>query len=409
MKSPIKYAAVGSLCVCSISPLFGAPAVVLGDDATLFVNSSVAYEHQSNIVRSPTNEISDSIMVITPGIEVKMGGNGSTLAQFRAGMEFRQHFKEDSLNGEYARLSFGSLYDSGILLIRTYAGYNEFGTNSRFFNDESGEVDLLQAAERSDLTAGVSARYSLSETISLGAGADYMQRDWDDQSMLTGFESLAIPVQVYFAVAPELDAFVGYRYRTVESDGGSSVPSYDDSYIYAGLEGEVFNPLWTARVDVGFQERTYDGSNLDGDSTDGISFSAKLNYAADANRNYYAILGRDYGVSTRNAISYERTRLTLGGDYRVTEMWSTFAGITLSEADYDRDPADLLAAPRKEHVVMGRIGVSYIPNEYVTISGSYQYIDVNLDNAFLDRTPGSEVPNPGYDNTVISVTASLRY
>ena len=186
------------------------------------------------------------------------------------------------------------------------------------------------------------------------------------------------------------------------------IPSYEDSYYFAGIEGEIINPLWSIALDVGMQDREYDGSSADGSSNDGLTFSARLNYAADENRNYYAVIARDFGTSTRNAISYERTRITLGGDYRVTEMWSTFFGVTLAESEYDNDILDPLAAAREEHVMIGKIGVSYIPNEYLTVTGSYQYIDVNLDNSFT--WDGSAiVPNPGYSNNVLMITAAVRY
>jgi hypothetical protein len=406
MNSLIKKTALSGILLGSLPLLNAAPALVLGDDASLFINSSAGLESHSNIARSPTDSRSDTVLVLTPGIEIKIGGEGSSVSQLKLGYEIRQHFEEDDLNGEFARLSFANLYDTGVLVLKSYAGYNQYGTNARDFD---GGVDALTVAERSDLTAGIDGKYAISEQMALGGGIDYVQRDWNDESLLTGFESVAIPVKLFFAVAPELDAFVGYRHRTVKPYDEPAmleglIPSYTDSYFFAGIEGEVINPLWTVALDVGFQERDYDGDfNA---SSDGLTFTARVNYAADVNRNYYAILARDFGTSTNSAVSYERTRLTVGGDYRITEMWTSFFGITLARSDYDRNVLDLTKEGRREHIFMGRVGVNYTPNEYLTISGSYQYIDVNLDYAYL---PNSTMENPGYDNSVLTLTASFRY
>lgn len=422
MNSLINKAALGGILLGLTPLVHAAPSVALGDDASLFFKGAVSLEHQSNILRASSDEQSDTIFIVTPGLELQIGGSGAFYANFDLGYQIRRHFDSSNLDGEYARLNFGSLYDSGMVVVKSYAGYNEFGTSTTVL--EADGADAAGVVEQKNLAAGVSGKYRLTEQMALSAGVDFFQRDWSDYSQsvstsLTGSESLAFPVKLFFAIAPELDAFVGYRYRTVEAYDvpvGETATDYSDNYYFVGVEGELFNPLWTVNLDVGFQEREYDiaGSVLDGTSTDGLTFSGRVNYAADANQNYYVILARDYGESSARAISYERTRLTLGGDYRISEMWSTYFGVTLSESLYEEDPADIFLAKREEHLLIGKIGVNYIPNEYLTIGASYQYIDVNLDNAYTtvwdeDTRSSVTVANPGYDNNVFQVTASVRY
>jgi opacity protein-like surface antigen len=416
MNSLIKKSALGGLLIGALPLIHAAPSIAIGDDVSVFLTGKASVEGQSNIYQSIDNEVSDTVFVLTPGLEVVSGGVGSASWQLSAGYEIRSHSNENDLDTELLRTAFGSLYDTGVVILRTYAGYNEFGTNSQII--DGNDTDNAVVAERSDVTAGASVKYRFTEQMSLGGGIDFLQRDWTDRfgtqpSYLTGSESLSVPVRVFFAVAPELDAFVGYRHRKVSAyDVDPSqlnvVPDYTDSYYYAGIEGQIFNPLWTVNLDVGFQEREYDSQDMavDGRTTDGLTFTARVNYEADVNRSYYAILSRDYGQSTTRAISFERTRFTVGGENRITEMWSAFYGLTLAQSDYDQDPDPRFAGEkaRVEHITSAQAGINYVPNEYVTVSASYQYLDRNNDNAFING-----LPNPGFSNSIWKLSATMRY
>lgn len=405
MNSLIKSAALSGLLFGTLPLANAAPFAALGEDVSIFVDASAGLEHQSNIGRSSNNEESETIFVVSPGLEFRLGGEGSSVAQLKVGYEFRRHFNQDQLNGEYARVNFASLYDTDVLLLKTYFGYNEFGTNSQVI--DGSNLDIIGVADRSDLTAGASFKYRFTEQMSFGAGADFAKRDWDNGYALYGYDSIALPVKLYFAIAPELDAFVGYRHREVDTSSNRNsesytAPNYSDDYFFVGVEGELFSPLITANIDLGFQTRSYEDIQVGDDSNDALTFSARVNYAADVNRSYYAVLARDFGQSANGAVAFERTRYTIGGTYQITEMWSALASVTFASTDYDRDPQSPHAKKRSDDILSGKIGVTWAPNDYLSINGSFNLIDLDSDNS---RVPGYD----GYKNEVVSVTASVRY
>ena len=407
MNSLFFRTAVGGLILGSFAPLHAAPSVAIGESTYLFFDMSAQVESQSNLLRTEEDEVSDTIFVITPGLELKFGGEGSSVAQLKAGYEIRQHIEEGDLNNEFFRLNFASLYDTGVVMAQTYAGYNQYGTNSRFL-DVDGNAGV---SERLDMAAGFNVKYRFSDQLALGGGADFFRRDWDDDTALVGNESFSVPVKLFFAVDEGLDAFVGYRYRDVKSYdvpdeiSGVSIPDYTDNYFFVGLDGQIINPLWSISLDAGFQTREYDYAVMPTNAKedeDGLTFSGRVNYAAEANRSYYALIARDFGESATRNLSYERTRFSVGGDYRITEMWTASLGLTYATTDYstDTERADETGySDRSEDLILAKVGISYVPNEYLTFGASAQMVD----------NDGDGTGGVTFQNNIITLSASLRY
>lgn len=399
MNSFVKNTVLAGLLAPAVISLQAAPSVSLGDDATLFLTVSGGFEHQSNILRQKSNEDSELITIITPGVELQVGTENSAYAEMSLGLQVRMHQDLDELDGEYIRFNSLGYYDTGILLIKGYASANEYGSNSTTFENN---VAVPGLAERSDLAIGASVNYLFSDQISLNGGVDVFHRSFDDASLLAGSDSISIPVRVLYAFDPAVSAFGGYRYRTsspFNAPAGSNLPDTEDHYVFVGVEGEIFNPLWTGSIDAGYQTRDFSDGLLDGESSSTFSYNARLNYAADINMNFYGVLSRDFGQGTGStAISYVRDQISLGGDYLITEMWAANVQLALARTEFEDTPT---SKGRVDNLTSLTLGISYNPNEYLTIRGSYRMNNLNYD--FVD------VAFDEYTNNIFSLIASLRY
>jgi hypothetical protein len=404
MNSLVKQSVLLGLLATAAIPTQAAPSVALGDDATLFLKLSGSVEHQSNILRQEFNEESDTIFVFTPGVELQLGTENSAYAEVNLGVQARVHDDNDELDGEYLRLNALGYYDTGVALFKGYVTGNQYGSNGVAPElVDGGLVEVPAVAERSDYAAGGSVVYGLTDQVSVSGGLDLFRRSFDTASKLSGTESFAIPVKVFYAFDPALSAFAGYRFRdstpydVTPSDVGR-LSDTEDHYFFVGLEGELFNPLWTASIDAGYQTRDYSGGVLNNTESDTFSYTARINYAAATNINLYGTLSSDFGQGvTGSAIAYIRDQLTVGGDYLISEMWSANFAFTLAKTEYEDQDGE---PGRVDNLTSLNLGVAYNPNEYVTIRGSYRINYLNKDFVPTQHE---------YTNNIFSVTASLRY
>jgi hypothetical protein len=407
MKSLKLYPSVTASLLLAGSLTQAAPMVSLGDNVSLFIDSSAGVEHTENIFRTssgqtavnpadpngpriPVEEESDTALIIQPGIEVNFGKQGSAVSVLKLSYRMFQYFDYDNLNTELVKSSFTTRYDSGVYLATGEISYNEFGTSLAASPDNLTSILDPVVTERSETKIGGNLRYRFSDRLSVGGGLSYFGRSYDS-SNLTDLDRFDVPFRVYYNIAPKLDAVVGYRYREVNNDSPTA-PEYADHYFFVGLDGEIFNPLWRIELDLGLTDREWQNSIYDSDEA--FTMRAKLTYNADANRSYFAIISRDYTVSPGNALTYIQDQLLVGMQYRLSEMWSVNAALALSKNDYQN------VADRQEDIVFGQVGASYKPNEYLTVSGTFRYITVE----------GSGSSNAiDYDQQIVSVSAAIRY
>ncbi|MFP4281407.1 MAG: hypothetical protein ACLFU2_02165 [Opitutales bacterium] len=412
MNKLAQISSLSALTLAASTPLFA--AVPMGQDGTLFVDSSAAVEYQSNILRQGDDEQSDTIFVLTPGVEYRLGGVGDTVAEIKAGYELRFHADESDLNAEHARLTAMASHDSGIALYKGYLGYNEFGTNAQEFD---GVVDqqvqfVPGVTEFFVGVAGGEVKYRLSDQTAFSAGADYFVRAYDGDD-LAGNESISFPIKAFFTIAPELEALIGYRFRESTGydlpDSQEIVFDFTDHYVFVGVQGQVFSPLWTVDLDVGYQDRRTDaalrwGPELDIGDRSTLAFSARVNYDADEMLNFYGELSRDFGQDAQGSNNFERTRLTLGGNYLISELWRADFRLTYANTDYDdtqRGSGGMVTTVdgREEDVVVAQFGLRYFPNEYLSLGGDFRRTNVDVENSSF----------PSYTNNVFVLSAAVRY
>jgi len=375
----------------SFSTMHAAPAVSLGDEVHLFVNLASGFEYNSNITRkSKGAELEDTIFTIHPGIEVTLG-EGSASAVFTASYEFREYLDYgDDFSGEYGHLKLVTVYDNGVTSFQGLARYDQYSSAANTSDNLNPFIAANKNFEKSVISGTV--KHGLNDSVDVSVGGIYDKTEYDRDSLgirLVGSEGFSVPVKLYYKVTPEIATIAGYRYREVQTDGGSGNPpiAYQDDYYFVGLDGVVFNELWSVDLDAGYQERSSSAG-----SSDGLSFNGKLNYSADSNKSMYVMFSRDFKSGTTAGNSYVETLFYAGGSLKVSERLSATARAGVGQSKYS-------TITRKEDLILLSTGLNYIPNEYLTIGARIQYTDID----------GKGTGAANYNATSISLNASLRY
>lgn len=383
MKTHLKTIAL-LLGAFGVSSLNAAPPLLyVNESIQVHLLAEAEFVYESNLFLRSTDEVSGRYLLFTPGVELRMAQQGSASAVLRYQHSFTTYRDNSSLDGDFQDLDLQVRYDSGVVLASGYATYKELYSNTR---DVSGDGELI---ERTNSSLGGSLRYEISELTAIKLGVDTTEVDYED-FIYTDYESVSVPITLFYKIRPRVDLTGGVRYRTVDTSGGFQQSfDYDDFYYFVGAVGELFSPVIFADVSVGYQTREYDGSSLDAASA---SYDITFIYTGDAKTTVYAGLSRDYRTSAIGGTAYAFTSASLGARYSLNESIGLNAGVVLGESEYEQ-------SPRAEDMTILNLGASYTPNDFLTLSARYEFTDVD----------GANIFSADYQNREIRISASLRY
>lgn len=361
------------------------PLLKLSEDAHLHFIGDLSFVYDDNLLLWSEGNVSDSYVVFSPGLELRLLQEGSASAVLRYQHEFLVHQDYDEFDDDFSDLDFAVSYDSGVLMANGYVRYRE--SYSRGWElDQIGDIsgDLIK---RDQFGIGGSLKYELSQLTAIKAGIDYSETDYKDDRYV-GNDDFSIPVTYYYQVRPNVDLTAGIRYRNTQTTNANE---FDDWYYYIGAVGELFSPVVTADLTIGYQNRENKLNNADtGSATYNLSFI----YTGNPKIVSYLTLSQDYRTSAVGGASYVFSSASLGSSYAISSTVGVNGSIAFGQSDYDQITPDAIA--REEDTWILRLGASYRPNDYFTVNAFYNYRDV--DGNFLN-----------YSQNEISVTASLRY
>lgn len=400
MKSLLNKSTITLLGLSSLgASLAAAPLMMLGENVEFFVNGKAGLEYQDNVYLNSNNEVSDVAFNFTPGVEFRVADRGAASAVLTYDHLFKIYDDEGELDGDYSNLAFRANYDSGVFLGQFNASYRELASNSAA---DSPDVDG-RLAERSERRIGGTAKYQVSELTAFSVGLNNEETKWDDvngQDIYTDFESTGLPITAFYRIRPQLDLTAGYRYRVTNTDVpviqrlmGQGDLEYKDHYYFVGAVGEVLSPLLTADVNIGYQDRQYQDAPSHFNDPSTVSYNGTLRYAADARTTYHFSLSRDFRTSASRGSAYNLSKATVGGNYQMTESFSSSAALTYGESVYED-------SPREEDLLYLTLGAAYNPNDYLTLRANYRYSDVD---------GNGQGGASDYTSNRISVSASVRY
>lgn len=377
MKTSSRVLAIASLLTLKT---VAAPFVAVGDNAELFLTSTVGVSHDDNIYTRSSGEVSDTILEFTPGVDFVFGRNAATSGNVYYKHQFLNYSDNSSQNTNLPSLGINTLYKSGRSKFDLGASYQESSQND--FTRVSGVV-TGQIIQRKLTNLRGLGEFGLTEKTSLGAGATYAKTDYSSSGFRDS-DVWELPVDVYFSYSPKLETSVGYRYRSTELNRSTSlVPSSKDHFLNIGARGE-FTPKLSGQVRLGWVKRSFDNGR---DKSD-FGAQANLTLAASAKTNLNMGLGSDFG-SGPGGESITTKSVSLGASTRLDEQWSFNANLAYRDMKYPT---------RSDNFTELGLGMAYTVNAYVNVAGSYTH-----------RSQASDVATSEFKSNVFSLSANIRY
>ncbi len=329
------------------SAVCAAPMISIGPHVAIHMEAEAGAKYMSNITMSVDNDHArdDVILTFAPGVELALFENSPHFDfLFGAKRDFVHFLDADNFNDEPWELDFRTGYTGDLFSLKFNWGTRESlqnissvapGQTSQFhlkYNDDIvvNDVDDL----------GVNFHIAFSPKTGLRSGFSMNDTAYGYASgqpdTLLDYETLLVPLDLFYEITPKLESILGYRFRKVSFD---NVAGYRDHYINFGLIGDV-----TAKSDLqlvlGYQNRGRTGG---GDAKSQHTFATNFNWKYMATERLHFNLGgsRDFGVGSGEGDSIETTSADAGFDLLFSQSVILESGVRLMHSKYSSGRKDL--------------------------------------------------------------------
>lgn len=373
-------------------PCAASPLVTIGDVADIYFTGSSSVRMSSNVFRNEFNEEEDFIFTVSPGVELSFARVASNIdLRFLASQDIVRYDEfSDELNTEMLHLKAVGAYRTSRWDLNALVSFDEQQSNTGFANAD----DTLIESE--DTRANFNAEYHMSPKFSFGSGFSYGEKKYiKPENIFSNYDRFQIPFDLYYEWTPKVDLSVGYRYsqRDVEHpslpDNGYETTSH---FINVGARGALL-PKLSGSFKFGYTLRDSEsttGSPRDG--SDGIlGLDADLSWAPTTKLTNKIFMSRDFGVSGDGNVT-EVSSIQVSSQYLVSNNWSASSRLGYTLRSYQD------ANVREDDQYTAGLNINFLPNQYWSFSGGYQYLENKSNQAGLS-----------YVDHILSIAASLRY
>lgn len=373
---------------CGSTLALAESGISLGPDTKLHLTADGQVRFDDNVRLVGTNEDSDTVFVVAPGLDLNYNG-GLSKGNVVLVEQIIRYADQSDLDGELFSAVGEYSYEGAMTKVMARAGYRELSQGSVTIRNQE------EAVKHEVGNASIDAIWSATAKTRIGAGLFYDSTTYPS-GRYADHESYGIPVDLYYEVSPKLDVSAGYRYRRSLVDRPAVATTWisqdsDDHFFNVGARGE-FTPKLNGQVRVGYGVRNFDKVLAGQDDSQGLfSFSGALTYVYSPKASFDFSMSNDFSNSALGT-SQEILSFRAGGKFEFTPQWSAVAGLSYESTDYARP------STRNDDFFTGDVGVSYTFNENVSVYGSY-----------VHRTNSSNENVYDLSSNVLSLGVSLRY
>lgn len=369
---------------CVGSSAFAAPFCAIGDNAELFLTGKAGVRFDDNILLAPggPNKKSDTIVSLTPGVELDFGKDSLVKGVFSASETFSSYLNHSEFNTQLAAVKFDAGYSNEKTKLETNASYVQLDQNTYAANGTNVRRDVY--------AAGVDGEYSVSPKTSLGAGLTYSKTQYLKAGSV-GEEDYGVPLNAYYSITPKTDLSVGITYQRNNLDNGYK---YDDYYYNVGARGE-FTPKLKGSFSVGYNDRRGSGSvsGVPAKDNSGLGFHSGLTYLYSEKTTLTLNADKGFSNASTGTSTQDNTSVVLGAQSNIAPDWAVNGSVAYRTIDYKGT-----ATGRTDDYLEASLGATYVVNSHVNVNGSYTI-----------RNLSSNVQNTEFGDNVISLSVSARY
>jgi hypothetical protein len=369
MKSLLSLVLTGALLGTSAHAAFD-----LGNGASLTPTGDVGLKYNDNIFLSNSNAKTDSILDLTPGLQLQFGGEGLTQGQLSYSEDFQFYTDTSNLNTALAKVDLLTAYDDGKMKLNVNGWFHQANQATR---DIRGANFLV----RRDLVHGdVMDEVAMTEKTAVSVGVGYDDTDYKRPGYVS-WQWWELPVKYYYKIEPKLDLSAGFRYRDNKLDNGADSTEY---FYSVGARGELA-PKADGEVNVGLNQQRLSR----GGSRNGFGIDSNLNYEVSPKTSVVLGLRNGYGYSS-GGDSYRDFGLNGGISADISSNLRAIASLGYDKYSY--------VSGQKDDFYQGQLGATYLVNANVTLTGAYTYAK--------DK---SNVAGASFKNNIFAVSAALRF
>jgi polysaccharide biosynthesis protein VpsM len=367
-----------------------APFLAIGDNAELFVTADTNVSYNDNLTLAPKgSELSDSVFVLKPGVDLKFGKDSAVKGDFIAAETLSSYADNVNLNNQLFGTGLNAAYDNDRVKLQGNVSYN--GRDQATANDAAAlNNNQGKLLEHYDTAAGLNGEFRYSEKISFGTGVNYSNTDYKSAAAVES-KDYSVPVNVYYELTPKVDVSTGLTYTHTELSGvtGNNADIYDAYYYNVGARG-TFTPKLSGSFSVGYNTRH---ANVGPDENGSLGSKADLVYAYSEKTQLTFNVNRDFSNATSGGSSFQSTDFSLGATSALTVDWSVNAGVSYRMMEYANSNPSFT-----NNYYEGTLGAAYTINAYLSAGLSYVYRDQTSNTAAREFT-----------NNVVSLSLSARY
>ena len=371
-----------------------APLVTIGDQMDIFFRGAVMGSYNSNITYAHGNKLDDYAGTLRLGGELDYGRTSKFKANIKMYEDMTKYADERAFNSNLGHIKATASYVESSWKVNANFSFDQCKQNS---------ADTLDANMNKELVnynvwrAGINGSYDFSEKVYGTIGFNWEEYEyihkWED--IYTSYGTYSVPMSILYRVTQKVAVGLSYQYRYTDILDGNpgNIAAFGDArkdnFIGLTVNGEIA-PKLTCEAYIGAQNRSYNNSYVYTSSDWTMAMNITLGYEVSEKMGVYLKAARDFGTSASN-YSQENTSCEMGVNYYINPKVVANASLRYEYSKYD-------GIDRADDTIWARVGVSYIPNKFVTLGLSYNY----LNNA-------SDLEYAVYNQHYISCEASLRY
>ena len=367
------------------SSLVAAPFMAIGSSAELFVTAKVGIEINDNVTTgsnylaagqtTPSNPVlDDTIFLFAPGLSYEFGKNALVSGRLAYVENISRYSDNSNLDSELSDISFNVQHKDEKSKTTGKASYRQLNQNT--VDARSPSLSLREV-----FNAGIEHEMDLTAKTSLLFGFDRTDTDYDLDTFTDRIRT-EIPVRAFYELTAKVDLSFGAQYRSIDTD--SAAADSEDWFYSVGVRGE-YSPKLSGFLRVGVTDRSVKVGS--GKTTFGMKSDFSYKYSEKTTLTFGA--GNDFGTSGTGQ-SQENFDAFIGFNSKISPDFTFGTRLTYRKIDYFTRASDTY--------MEGTISGDYIVNEYLKLRGAFNYKDNE-----------SGIAGGDFDNTVFSLSASLRY
>ncbi len=363
--------------------------ISLGQNTKISLTAELSVRQDDNVFLNSTDEVSDTIIAVTPGIEFRFGQNSLIHGSLNYQNAFTRYVDKSAPDVSLSTADADFGYKSGNLEVISSASFRQMNQN----NSELATVGQKSIFRRDVAGFNSSAEARLSAKTSVKTGLNYYKTDYKTGGF-TGSQETEVPFKIYLEATPKVSVSAGLAHRWVNPQNGG-VSGRDQDYNI-GARGD-----FTAKLNGEFS-LNYRTRKVGNNAAENLwGFNGGVNYEVTPKTVSSLVVASDFSTGALGE-SLKNSRYAIRISSAPTPQWQLAAGLSYRRVQYGPRVFGVNNTPvtldRDDRFWEGNIQATYLCRSWLSVSADYTL-----------RSNRSNLLAAQFSNNVLSLMVGWRY